>query len=84
MPELAGDPTQTQTHTRLALALLWLVPLLWVVDYIVARKAPGVIDPYLLAVGRWALAALVLVVMAWAELWRGSGGNTWFLVLWAC
>ena len=70
MPELAGDPTQTQTHTRLALALLWLVPLLWVVNYIVARKAPGVIDPYLLALGRWALAALVLVVMAWAELWR--------------
>ena len=42
---------------RLALTLIWLAPLLWTVNYIVARRAPGVIGPHLLALGRWALAA---------------------------
>ncbi len=62
------DPAQRSA--RLALGLLWLVPALWTVNYIVARKAPGVIDPYLLALGRWALAAIVLLAMARSELWR--------------
>jgi drug/metabolite transporter (DMT)-like permease len=60
----------THRHTRLALLLLWLVPALWAVNYIVARKAPGVIGPHLLALGRWALAALVLLLMGGMELWR--------------
>lgn len=55
---------------RIALGLVWLVPALWTVNYIVARKAPGIIGPHLLALGRWALAALVLVVIARSELWR--------------
>lgn len=66
-------PEAMQRQTRLALILLWVVPVLWTVNYIVARKAPGVIGPYLLAFGRWALAALVLVVLARAELWRERG-----------
>jgi drug/metabolite transporter (DMT)-like permease len=49
---------------------LWLVPALWTVNYIVARKAPGVIGPYLLALGRWAIAGFVLLVIAGPELWR--------------
>ncbi len=61
------DSIQKQTHW--ALILLWVVPLLWTVNYIVARKAPGVIGPHLLALGRWGLAALVLVVLARTELW---------------
>ena len=56
-------------QTRWALILLWVVPMLWTVNYIVARKAPGVIGPHLLALGRWGLAALVLVVLARSELW---------------
>lgn len=63
-------PEATQRETRLALLLLWLVPALWAVNYIVARKAPGVIGPYMLALGRWGLAALILVVIARGELWR--------------
>ena len=59
-----------QRQKRLAVALVWLVPALWTVNYIVARKAPGVIGPYLLALGRWTLAAVVLVVFAGGELWR--------------
>lgn len=59
-----------QRETRRALLLLWLVPALWAVNYIVARKAPGVIGPYMLALGRWGLAALILVVITRAELWQ--------------
>ena len=60
-------------ETRLALLLLWLVPALWAVNYIVARKAPGVIGPYMLALGRWGLAALLLVIITRSELWRERG-----------
>ena len=52
------------------MALLWLVPALWTVNYIVARKAPGVIGAYLLALGRWGLVALFLLVLTRSELWR--------------
>ncbi|MDO9360156.1 MAG: DMT family transporter [Polaromonas sp.] len=55
---------------RRALVLLWVLPALWVVNYIVARKASGVVGPYMMAFGRWGLAALVLVVLARQELWR--------------
>ncbi|MCZ8254943.1 MAG: DMT family transporter [Polaromonas sp.] len=63
-------PDSAQKHSRQALALLWLVPALWTVNYIVARKAPGVIGPYLLAFGRWGLAALFLLLLTRSELWR--------------
>src|SRR6188474_2190562 len=63
-------PDSAQKHARQALALLWLVPALWTVNYIVARKAPGVIGPYMLAFGRWGLAALFLLVLTRSELWR--------------
>lgn len=71
MPEVIDAPSEAaRRQTRLALALLWLVPALWTVNYIVARKAPGVIGPYLLALGRWALAALVLLALSGPEIWR--------------
>jgi drug/metabolite transporter (DMT)-like permease len=74
-----------QKQTRWALILLWVVPALWTVNYIVARKAPGVIGPHLLALGRWGLAALVLVVLASSELWaqRVNIAKAWrqYLVL---
>ncbi|MEO8388836.1 MAG: DMT family transporter [Polaromonas sp.] len=63
-------PDSAQRHPRQATALLWLVPALWTVNYIVARKAPGVIGPYLLAFGRWGLAALLLLALTRSELWR--------------
>ena len=61
---------QAQRNTRIALVLVWLVPMLWTVNYIVARRAPGVIGPHLLALGRWALAAVVLLAWSGPELWR--------------
>lgn len=46
--------------TRLALVLLWLVPLLWSTNYVIARLANGLIAPHLLALGRWSVAAMLL------------------------
>ena len=59
-----------ESRQRLALALLWITPALWSVNYIVARKAPGVVEPHLLALGRWALAGLIVGFIARAELWQ--------------
>ena len=60
----------SEPRRRLALALIWVTPALWAVNYIVARKAPGVIEPYTLALGRWGLAGLLLTLVVRAELWR--------------
>jgi drug/metabolite transporter (DMT)-like permease len=54
---------------NLARVLVLLVPTLWAVNYIVARKAPGVIEPHTLALGRWAIAGLVLGFFTRHELW---------------
>lgn len=79
------DPiiNQTNKQTSQALFMLWIVPALWSVNYIVARKAPGIIGPHLLALGRWGLAALVLVVIARSELWqhRANIAKAWWQYL---
>jgi len=49
-------------------ALLFITPLLWSVNYLVGRMAPGVIAPHMLALLRWSLAGLVLLAFAWPEL----------------
>lgn len=54
---------------RMAKVVLWFVPWLWTVNMVVARTAPGVMDPHLLALGRWSLAGLILGYMARTELW---------------
>jgi drug/metabolite transporter (DMT)-like permease len=59
-----------ESRERRALWLLWVTPALWSVNYIVARTAPGVVEPHMLALGRWALAGLILAVIARSELWR--------------
>ena len=43
---------------------------MWSVNYVVARTAPGIISPHVLALGRWFLAGLILAVFARSELWR--------------
>ena len=53
---------------RLAHILLLVTPALWSVNYLVARWAPGVIAPHMLALARWALAALLLGAFCWREL----------------
>ena len=68
--------TDFSPRERRALWLLWITPALWSVNYIVARTAPGVIEPHMLALGRWALAGLILSVIARSELWR-ERHSTW-------
>lgn len=58
------------TRVRLASTLIWFTPALWAINFIIARKAPGVIGPYTLALGRWGLAAAVLMAVAGTELWQ--------------
>jgi drug/metabolite transporter (DMT)-like permease len=53
---------------RLAFALLFIAPALWSVNYLVARWAPGVIAPHMLALGRWAVAAALLGAFCWREI----------------
>jgi drug/metabolite transporter (DMT)-like permease len=53
---------------RLAVALLFIAPALWSVNYLVARWAPGVIAPHMLALGRWMVAAAVLGAFCWREI----------------
>ncbi len=61
---------KSESRYRLALILIWLAPALWAVNYIVARRAPGVAAPHMLALGRWGIASVILVFVARAELWR--------------
>jgi len=78
---------------RLATALIFIVPALWSVNYLVARRAPGVIAPHMLALARWAVAVLLLGAFCRSELWakraliRAEAGR--FVVLgalgmWVC
>jgi drug/metabolite transporter (DMT)-like permease len=53
---------------RWAIALLFITPALWSVNYVVGRTAPGVVAPHMLALLRWALAGLLLAAFAWPEL----------------
>ena len=55
---------------RIALALIWFMPLLWTVNLVVARQASGVVTPHVLALGRWTLAGLILTWWSRQELWR--------------
>jgi drug/metabolite transporter (DMT)-like permease len=58
----------SQFAHRWALALLFITPALWSVNYLVGRMAPGVVAPHMLALLRWAIAGLLLLVFAWPEL----------------
>lgn len=73
---------------RLALLGLWLIPALWAVNYIVARRAPGTVAPYALALGRWAVAGALLLLVTRKELWthrRAVVADWWhYLVLGFC
>ncbi len=63
-------PDKARRLERLALALLWVVPVMWAVNYVLARLAPGVVGPYVLATGRWLLVALFLLPLSGNELWQ--------------
>ena len=51
-----------------AQVLLWVVPLLWSSNYVIARVADGLVAPHALAAGRWLLAGIVLLAFVWRPL----------------
>ena len=51
-----------------AQVLLWVVPLLWSSNYVIARAADGVIAPHALAAGRWLVAGALLLPFVWRPL----------------
>lgn len=51
-----------------ARVLLWVVPLLWSSNYVIARAANGVVAPHALAAGRWLLAGVLLLAFVWQPL----------------
>ena len=61
---------RSDAQMRLARYAIWLIPLLWAVNYFVARRAPGVVEPYTLATIRWGVAGALLTVHARTELRR--------------
>ena len=66
---------------RWALVLAWLTPGLWATNALISRIAPGIIEPYSLALGRWLLAGLILAALSRAELKQHAGD--WLRRPWA-
>ncbi|WHZ12976.1 MAG: Permease of the drug/metabolite transporter (DMT) superfamily [Burkholderiaceae bacterium] len=60
-------PSASRKH--LATALIFIVPALWSVNYLIARRAPGVIAPNLLAGERWLMAGAAFCFVYRGELW---------------
>ena len=78
---------------RWVLALFFLVPAFMAVNYVLGRLALGLVAPHMLALLRWALAGLILLVFAWPELYRKKAllrGEVWHclvlgvLGMWIC
>lgn len=65
---MSAAPAALASERRIALALVFIAPALWSVNYLVARWAPGVIAPHMLALGRWSVAALLLGAFCWREI----------------
>jgi len=61
---------KASSRYRLAIALLFITPALWSVNYLVARSAPGVIEPHALALVRWLVASFLFALGARAQLWE--------------
>jgi drug/metabolite transporter (DMT)-like permease len=50
---------------RLAVALLFVTPAFWAINYLVARAAAGEIAPHALAFGRWSIALVIMLPLCW-------------------
>ena len=77
---IALAPLTPAQRQRLARALLWIVPLFWSSNYLIARAAAGVIGPHTLALGRWSLAFALMLPWVWGGLRRAERG--WLAAEW--
>ena len=66
----AQAQAQALLLARRASWAIWLVPMLWMVNYLIALRAPGVIGPLSLAALRWGVAGVLLALLSWRELWH--------------
>lgn len=70
-PSSPSTATRPASYTaRWARVLLFVVPALWSTNYLVARLGNGLIEPHALALGRWTLAAAVMLPFVAPALWR--------------
>lgn len=90
---MTAPENPSPARRRLAVALIFIAPALWSANYYVARKAPGVIEPHLLALGRWLLAFVLMLPFALPSLLRSrrQWRREWFdmlllggLGMWIC
>ena len=51
---------QDSATQRLALLGIWVIPAFWAINYLIARVAPGIVQPHTLAMGRFLIVGLVL------------------------
>ena len=77
----------------MSLLLIVITPALWSANYLVARYAPGIVSPHLLAFLRWLIAFCLMLPFAWSELrqtwpaWRNEWKEMLFLGalgMWIC
>ncbi len=61
---------QAASRRRWAIVLVFVTPALWAFNSLVARLAPGLIEPYSLALLRWLFAGMAFAYGARAELCR--------------
>lgn len=62
------NPPTSSAIDALSWALIFSIPALWGVNYLVGRAAPHLIAPHALAFSRWLLAAMILACYAAPEL----------------
>lgn len=61
---------QASSEQRWALLGIWVIPAFWAVNYLIARIAPGIVQPHTLAMGRFLIIGLVLGWTCRQELWQ--------------
>lgn len=69
-PQALRAAEKASQRRRLALFFLLLTPALWATNYIVGRRAAGVVEPHLLAAMRWTVAFAVMLPLALPSLLR--------------
>ncbi|HUN93961.1 MAG TPA: DMT family transporter [Burkholderiaceae bacterium] len=88
-----GIDGDSRRRRRIAEILLWVTPLIWSSNYIIARAARDIVPPNLLAFGRWSVALAVLLPFNGVALARSFGdwrGEWWRLLvlgalgMWIC
>ena len=66
-PRFIWSAVTPEHRKQWAYALIFIAPALWSVNYLVGRSAIDTVAPHPLALGRWAIAGLLLLAFSWRE-----------------